>query len=370
MSYNKHAFVKTPQIDKLAADGVYFARHYSQATPSGPSRASLHTGLYAFNHRSVTNGTPLDSRHKTLAQIARLHGLDPVLFGHTDASLDPRTTSRNDRRLHTYEGLAAGFREGLFLTESSEPWLDHLKDQGYGQLTVDELYSEPFGQPARYCAEDSETAFLTDTFLHYLNRQPKPPWFAHLSYLRPHPPWVAAEPYHSLLNRAGLASANRLPTIIDQAQTHPWLQNKLAQPFEGWLGHALDRPSALSADKIAEMQAIYYGLIIELDHHIGRIIRRLDHIGVLDQTFIILTSDHGEMLGDAWLTGKSGFYPQAFHVPLIVRHPKQRQTAGALVDHFTGHIDIMPTILSALDIPIPKQCDGDDLSEFLTGAPP
>ena len=61
-----HPVVRTPNLDRLAADGVLFTRHYAQATPCGPSRASLHTGLYALNHRSITNGTPLDARHKTL----------------------------------------------------------------------------------------------------------------------------------------------------------------------------------------------------------------------------------------------------------------------------------------------------------------
>ena len=70
---------------------MLFTRHFAQATPCGPSRASLHTGLYALNHRSITNGTPLDARHKTLASLVRPAGCDPVLFGYTDTSADPRT---------------------------------------------------------------------------------------------------------------------------------------------------------------------------------------------------------------------------------------------------------------------------------------
>ncbi len=66
-----HPAVRTPNLDRLAADGVLFERHFAQATPCGPSRASLHTGLYALNHRSITNGTPLDARHKTLASLVR-----------------------------------------------------------------------------------------------------------------------------------------------------------------------------------------------------------------------------------------------------------------------------------------------------------
>ena len=66
-----HPAARTPYLDRLAADAVLFERHHGQATPCGPARASLHTGLYALNHRSITNGTPLDARHKTLAGLVR-----------------------------------------------------------------------------------------------------------------------------------------------------------------------------------------------------------------------------------------------------------------------------------------------------------
>ena len=104
-----HPAVRTPNLDRLAADGVLFSRHIAQATPCGPSRASLHTGLYACNHRSITNGTPLDARHRTLASCVRAPAADPVLFGYTDTSADPRP-SRRTSVAATYEGVAPGFR--------------------------------------------------------------------------------------------------------------------------------------------------------------------------------------------------------------------------------------------------------------------
>ncbi len=85
-----HPMVRTPNLDALAADGVLFDRHYANAAPCGPSRASLHTGMYLQNHRSGTNGTPLDARHTNWALEAATLGYDPVLFGYTDTSRDPR----------------------------------------------------------------------------------------------------------------------------------------------------------------------------------------------------------------------------------------------------------------------------------------
>src|SRR3546814_9011758 len=98
-----HPCVRTPNLDALAADGVLFRNHYSTCAPCSPARASLLTGLYQMNHRVCRNGTPLDARHVTVATAAREHGYDPLLFGYTDQSADPRGLAADDPRLRTYE---------------------------------------------------------------------------------------------------------------------------------------------------------------------------------------------------------------------------------------------------------------------------
>ncbi len=98
-----HSVVKTPHLDMLAAHGVRFARHYSQAAPCSPGRAALYTGTYMMSNRVVANGTPLDERFDNVALAARRQGYDPVLFGYTDQGVDPRTiTDSDDPRLSTY----------------------------------------------------------------------------------------------------------------------------------------------------------------------------------------------------------------------------------------------------------------------------
>jgi len=99
LSARGHPVVRTPHLDALAADGVLFESHYGQCTPCGPSRASLHTGLYAMTHRSVRNGTPLDARFTNIALEARKAGYDPALIGYTDTSVDPRGLDPDDPRL-------------------------------------------------------------------------------------------------------------------------------------------------------------------------------------------------------------------------------------------------------------------------------
>ena len=100
--------VQTPNLDALAAEGTLFQRHFANAVPCGPSRASLHTGMYLQNHRSGTNGTPLDHRFDNWALQFRSIGYRPSLFGYTDRALDPRFVDATDPRLRTYEGLLPG----------------------------------------------------------------------------------------------------------------------------------------------------------------------------------------------------------------------------------------------------------------------
>ena len=203
----KHACMQTPHLDALAADGVGFRHHYAQAAPCGPSRACLFTGLYMHNHRSVRNGTPLDHRHATLAQDVRALGYDPVLFGYTDTSADPRLYAARDPLLTTYEGVLPGMR--AVVPSSAEipyGWRSDLRAKGYAvsRTTPRDIFrpvrhypgaaqrGATFAPPV-YAAADGDTAFLTNAVLTHFAEQPDRPWFIHVSYLRPHPPFITPD---------------------------------------------------------------------------------------------------------------------------------------------------------------------------------
>ena len=363
-----HPCLRTPHLDALAADGVLFRRHFAQASPCGPSRASLHTGMYALNHRSVTNGTPLDARHTNLAAEARKAGYRPVLFGYTDLSHDPRALPAGDPRLLSYEGIYPDFEVGLYLPEDNAAWLDHLARRHGRRPGLDELFGGALGEPAPYPAADSETAFLADRFLDWLERRDDAgPWFAHLSFLKPHPPLVAPAPWHALYDPDAVPPPRRAATMAAEAAAHPWLAAKLRQPLShSWYG----KPADLGEAAIRRARAVYYGLISEVDHHLGRIVAALSARGERDDTLIVFTSDHGEMLGDHWLLGKDGFFPEAFHVPLIIVDPGAPGTRGRVIDAFTEHVDLMPTILERIGVDVPLQCDGLSLAPWLAGATP
>lgn len=361
-----HPVVRTPNLDRLAGQGVTFARHYAQAAPCGPSRASIHTGMYLMNHRSLSNGTPLDARFTNLALESRARGYDPLLFGYTDASPDPRVLASDDPRLRTYEGVLPGYRAVVDLKESLLPWGEWLRTQGYDvPEDVRAMYepaSDAPGAPARYRAEHSEAAFLTGEVLRHVETYGDRPWFVHAAYIRPHPPFVAPAPYHEMFDPADMPMPVRRPTPEEEGAVHPIL------PAAILMAEALDGP--VDDVSVRQRRATYFGMMAEVDAQLGRLFDGLRDLDAWDDTLVVLTSDHGEQLGDHWLSEKLGWFDQSFHIPLIVRDPRPEAdaTRGRIErERFTENVDLMPTVLEWTGAIAPPQCDGRSLLPLARG---
>ena len=367
--------VRTPHLDALAAEGVTFTRHYTQAVPCAPSRASLLTGMYLMNHRVTSNGTPLDARHTNLALEARRLGHAPALFGYTDTSADPRGLDPADPRLTTYEGPMDGFDPICHLPGDQGAWLRWLAERGHdvsgGARAVFRRRRDhpgaadkgPTFAPAAYPAEHSDTAFLAGEALSWLRQAAGRPWFAHVSFLRPHPPWVAPEPFHAMYDAADVPANLARADAGAEGRQHPWLAWQLGRD-------AFRAPESERTRR--QFAATYFGLMSEVDFHVGRLLDHLRATGEIDRTLVVFTSDHGEQLGDHWLIGKTGYFEQSYRIPLVVRMPSAvaDPARGTRVAAFTEHVDVMPTILDLLGAEPPLQCDGHSLRPFLEGRVP
>ncbi len=377
-----HPAARTPHLDQLAAEGITFTKHFTCSAPCGPARTTLLTGLYPFIHRSVRNGTPLDRRHTNLALEARRAGRDPVLFGYTDSSADPRDMAPDDPRLKSFEGILPGFRLEATLNENAlSGWLTELARKGYEvPEPLFDIYSpsDPEADPkrfwrgpAKYRAEDSDTAYIADKVIDYTRLRKNEDWLIHAVFLRPHPPLIAPAPFDRLIDCSDVPKPVRLASRASEAATHPYLSewlNEMSTP--GYFDAPFDI-HALSADDHDAMRAVYFGLIAEVDHHIGRIIAHLKATGEYNETLIIFTSDHGEMLGDHWAWGKGGYFDASNHIPLIVRHPETPQhMRGCKVDAMTESVDLVPTILDFIGINTPQDVNGHALSSWLMGTVP
>ncbi len=356
---------KLPVLRALMIDAVTFRQHYSVVVPCGPSRASLMTGQYAMNHRAVRNGTPLRHDTPNLATEARKGGYDPLLFGYTDCAQDPRVLEPDDPRLQSYEELMPGFTEALRMRMESDDqaWRDHLAAKGAPIAPFPECYrpdGDALADPAVYAAEDSDTAYLTDRFIDFA-RHADAGWFATVTYVRPHPPFVAPAPYNTMFDPADMPPPE---TTGDDRNWHPLMAP--AQDRRPPASVVVGFPDLdASPETTAALRAIYLGLCAEVDHHIGRVIDALKETGQWDDTVMVITSDHGEMLGDYGMWDKGTFHDAAYHVPLIIRDPARRSMHGQTVEAMTQSIDVAPTLLTRMEVDVPHGTDGESLLPLL-----
>jgi arylsulfatase A-like enzyme len=380
-----HRQVRTPHLDRLIAQGVTFRRHYCQATPCGPARASLLTGMYMMNHRVVRNGTPLDARHTNLALEARKAGYSPAIFGYTSSTADPRGRSPLDPALRDQHANMPGFDEIAPGLPIAPTYMAYAKSQGYAippephdfWLPVEGYPGAdrhgPTWPPARFASEHSDNAFLVDETIKYLRVREDRPWFVHVAPMRPHPPFVAPAPFHDMYSAAEAPAPIRRASKEQERAQHPltaFLIDTTPQ-LEYWrTGRGL--AADVGATDVRQARATYYGMISELDAHLGRLIDYLKASGQYESTLIVFTCDHGEQLGDHYLFGKQGYFDATFHIPLIVCAPEREAdaTRGTIVDDFTESVDVMPTILDWLGSDIPPACDGESLLPYCHGGKP
>ncbi|KRQ95428.1 sulfatase-like hydrolase/transferase [Bradyrhizobium valentinum] len=366
-----------PNVKRLVEEGVSFRNHFSTAAPCGPARASLLTGMYAMNHRVVQNKVPMEQAITNLGEILRSKGRLAALVGFTSWMPDPATTTPLDQR---YRGFGANMPGWTVFETTEEP--DFERYFGYLRMLGYEVPDDPFdvltaatndiSAPCRIDAKHTETAWATDAAIRFLHGRAGKPWVLHLGYWKPHPPFFAPAPFHNRFSGSSLA-LERPIAWQDYAAQHPFhdltLSSTMAEDFVPGLS---GRTALIDQGDITRIRQQYFGLMAELDHHIGRVLDFLKTTGQLEKTLIVFTSDHGDTLGDYYLFGKENVYDAAYHIPLVVRDPRPaaRQHAGRVVEQFTESIDVMPTILDWLGYRPPTQCDGVSLVPFLDGKTP
>jgi arylsulfatase A-like enzyme len=371
-----HPVVETPTLDALAARGVLFANHWANAAPCGPSRACLYTGTYQHRNRSILNGTPLDARFTNVALLARGAGYDPVLFGYTDTSVDPRTVAPGDPVLFSYEGVLPGFRALVEdpWEQGSPAWGRWLAGRGVDvPANPHELYEAIEGfpgaddhgstwAPTRFSAEHSQTVFVRDAVVEWLERHGDTPFFVHASFIRPHPPRRNPIGYHDLYSADEVGPFTGWPSPAEEAATHPLTALALGVRGVGVPDDERER---------RQLRATYHAAQKEVDDGLAPLFDYLRRSGLADNTLVVLTSDHGEMGGDHWLLEKLGFWDESFRVPLIVVDPRGQADAGRgrVVDAVTESVDVLPTICEFMGVEVPLQADGWSLAPFLKGEP-
>jgi arylsulfatase A-like enzyme len=387
-----HPFIKTPNIDRLASRGVRFTRAYVQAPVCGGSRMSFYTGRYNLTHGATYNNFPLRIDEKTIGDYLRPQGYRVVLVGKTHFKPDLESLARlgitpgsspgipywqcgfeafeRDDGLHPeIEGRLAG------PDPAYNRWLRQLGYSGenpwheWANSVVDEAGNVQSGWSmrnarlaARVKEEHSETAYMTDRALEFLDRAGDAPWCLHVSYIKPHWPYVAPAPYHAMYGPEHVIAANR--SEQERLDPHPvvaaFMQHEESLNF--------------SRDDVREtVIPTYMGLITQFDAHVGRLVARLEATGEIDNTIIVVTSDHGDYLGDHWLGEKDLFHEEIVRIPLIVVDPRSEAAArrGTICDALVESIDLAPTFLDwAGGPPEPHRLEGRSIRPLMQQAEP
>ena len=381
-----HPHLETPHIDALAARGVRFTSAYCQSPICGPSRMSFYTGRYMFSHGSTWNNYPLRIDERTMGDWLRPLGRRVVLVGKTHMMADRDGMARLGVDPVSEQGILAsecGFEpferdDGLHPDMSVDPDLPYnayLRTRGHtgsnpwhtsanstagddGQTLSGWYWGHSRGA-ALVEERDSETAYMTDRAMQFVEEADDKPWVMHLSYIKPHWPYVAPEPWSSMYG-----AQHVVPVVRDErerAEPHPVYGAFMRHPDSS----LYDRPDAR-----ATIIPTYMGLIAQIDHHVGRMIGFLRDRGALSDTLVVFTSDHGDYLGDHWLGEKDLFHEPSIRLPLIVVDPRPDAdpSRGTAEHRFVEAIDLLPTFVEAAGGTVqPHWMEGRSLLPLLHG---
>ena len=386
-----HPHLHTPNFDRVAEMGVRFTNAYVQSPICGASRMSFYTGRYTSSHGAQWNGFPLRVGEMTMGDHLRKVGMACWLLGKTHMKADADGMARLGLAPDSLIGIRqaeCGFDawvrdDGLwgqgpdgFYDEKRSPYNEYLKSKGYeaenpwavfanagleGENIASGWIFRNADKPANIREEDSETPWLTSETIKFM-QQAEGPWCAHVSYIKPHWPYIVPAPYHNMFG------ANHVPAPMradsEKQDPHPvfgaYMGGKIAQAFQ--------------KDEVRrKVIPAYMGLIKQCDDQLGRILDYLDQSGKLADTMIVLTSDHGDYMGDHWLGEKDLFHEASVKIPMIIFDPRASAdvTRGTTCDALVESIDLAATFVEAAGGQVPDHIiEGRSLLAWLRGEVP
>ena len=389
-----HPHLDTPHIDRLASKGVRFNRAYVQSTICGSSRMCAYTGRYVHSHGVGWNNIPLKVGEMTMGDHLREIGVDCWLIGKTHMAADYKGMERFGLDPETQIGARmeeCGFDvwvrdDGLWAEghmgrydERRSPYNEYLQSKGYeGENPWHDYANSAAGDDGKMMSgwflknsreaahiheEDSETPWLTDRAIEFIEeKKGGAPWVCHLSYIKPHWPYIVPAPYNSMYGPEHVIPIRR--TNEERANAHP--------VFAGFQEKLVGR--SFSRDDVREtVIPAYMGLIKQADDQMGRLFKYLEDTGAMDDTMIVLTSDHGDYLGDHWLGEKELFHDQSVRVPFIIYDPSEAAdaTRGTVSDELVEMIDLTATFIDLHGARIPDEwVEGRSLMPLLRGETP
>ena len=373
---NEH--IRTPNLDRLASEGVRFESVVCPAPFCSPSRASMATGLYPHSsginlnvdmHSKGLQPPLTDQTHRFTEQILHRKGWHtlhrgiwhlgnkadlacyrdlPAGLDHSDEGFDYKPFL--DERLpaaSVAKGDAEVFERPVYMTRNCRRL--HNKYLAWEGRTL-----QPLSIMGRFAIppELMRETCLTDQAIQAIERNAGGNWMVTVSWSPPHAYWVAPEPYYSMYDRG------QMPLSDDGDKLPEWMRDAVGRRLRDWGGDEVAR----------EYLAIYYALVSMLDAEAGRLLDTIDHLGLADRTLVIFTSDHGDSQGRFGAIGKGipALCEEIVRVPLLMRLPG-KISAGTVIGQQVSLVDIMPTILDYAGADCPAGIHGRSLRPLIEG---
>ena len=375
-----NASVQTPHLDRLAKEGILFERAYTVNPVCTPSRCSMLTGHYPSRHGCFHVGTNLPMDYgPTVAHHLSDAGYSTALLGkaHFQACKDP-VSFESAPHIHDLDffrdwaGPYFGFEHAeLVIGHTSEP---HAGGMNYGAWLVDQgidlkqhfdIHDYDHYGPWSLSAEYHGSKWVADRSMAAIDRavDGKQPFFVWASFQDPHNPYVTPEPWASMYRGTDMLGSvvkngetNGKPPFYEALMTGNFYGDDPDLQDRGW-GDCKIRPELTEAD-VKNVRAVYNGMVSLMDHHIGRLLAHLEKHGLMDETLIVFTSDHGDYLGDHGLWGKGlPTYECMQRVPFIVRHP-QCETPGVRSKALQSLVDLEASFLNVAGLSAGSQSQG------------
>lgn len=367
-----NAAVSTPNLDRLVRAGVACERAYCQSPICTPSRASFLTGMYPSSIRVNRNGNPVFPDFpplisKTLADAGYTCGLIGKL--HLTSAYGRIETRADDG--YSYWQYSHAPRDDWDEGHDYADWV-RLKGADLGELTQD-----PAGVPA----ELHQTTWCAEKTIEFMRANRARPWFASVNIYDPHPPFNPPAAYRDLFDPkpvkppifqpSDLAQQRKLAAVDFQSGARDPAELDIKSPVLPQSPARLLLETKTAGERDARtLIAAYYAMIKLIDDQVGRMLAALDESGQRDNTIVIFTSDHGEMLGDHGLIQKGcRFYEGLARVPLIWSWPGVF-VAGVRSPALVELTDIAPTLLEICGLPAPEYMAGRSLLAILSGRQP
>jgi choline-sulfatase len=348
-----HPLVRTPHLSRLAARGTIFERAYCASPLCSPSRFAMLTGLLPSRIGAYDNAAELPSGIPTLMHHLRAAGYRTCLSGKMDFT--------GADQLHGYEE-----RLTTDLSPSDFGWVPDWDHPNEPQPWYHSLQSVAEAGPCDYSLSlqyDEEAAFKAVQWLHKAKASSdRRPFMLTLSVMQPHDPYQGPRRFWNLYDHDSID----LPVL-------PALQAAMRDPVGRRMYALYDRGEfAIGEAEIRKARHAYYAMVSYCDDLLGRLLATLAALGLDRDTLVVVTSDHGDMLGERGLWYKMNFFDGAVRVPLVMYGPGVR--AGHRVVEPASHLDLLATLLAltGADAALPTTAlDGRDLSTSVTeGARP